>query len=314
MSGLKQLRNRIRSIKSTQKITKAMHVVSAAKLKGVKEQSKNLNEYSKILAEIMYDFSKNDNLIDLPENDRKFFSKSLEQMPHLLVVMTSERGLCGGFNSNVIKQVKNDIKKLKKQGKEVKLLVIGKKGIDVFKKQYSKMVEECYHNTKNNIECLALQVKNKIIQLVEEGQVGACYMYYNRFKNAMTQILTTECILPVKTEIENNILSQRNSITQNNYSSKDKSEYLNIGNSISEYEYEGENLVHDIIHLYIKGEINYGLLQSRASEEGARMTAMDNATRNAGELIDNLTLKLNRSRQTIITTELTEIISGAESL
>lgn len=290
MSGLKQLRNRVRSIKSTQKITKAMHVVSAAKLKKVKEQADNFNEYSAVLGDIMHDIATGGNLMDLPANDRKFFSKTLKDMTHLLVVMTSERGLCGGFNSSVIRKVKKDIKKLQKEGKQVKLLVIGKKGRDALKGQYADIIEGYYHNVKGNVECLAREVKNKIIELVENEDVSACYMYYNRFKNAMTQILTKERILPAKTTGDAKT------------------------STVSEYEYEGDNLVHDVIHLYISGEINYGLLQSRASEEGARMTAMDNATRNAGELVDKLTLKLNRSRQAMITTELTEIISGAEAV
>jgi F-type H+-transporting ATPase subunit gamma len=291
MSGLKQLRNRVKSIKSTQKITKAMHVVSAAKLKRVKDQAENFNEYSSVLGDIMYDISTSGNLMDLPTNDRKFFNKDLEEMTHLLVVMTSERGLCGGFNSSVIRKVKSDIQELKKAGKTVKLLVIGKKGRDALKGQYSDIIAEYYHyNIKNNVECLAREVKDKIIEMVESAEVGACYMYYNRFKNAMTQILTKECILPAQT-------------TENTENS-----------AVSEYEYEGGNLVHDVIHFYISGEINYGLLQSKASEEGARMTAMDNATKNASELVEKLTLKLNRSRQAMITTELTEIISGAEAV
>ena len=291
MSGLKQLRNRVKSIKSTQKITKAMHVVSAAKLKKVKEQAENFNEYSTVLGDIMYDISTSGNLMDLPANDRKFFNKNLEDMTHLLVVMTSERGLCGGFNSSVIRKVKNDIKTLQREGKAVKLLVIGKKGRDALKGQYSDIIAEYYHhNIKNNVECLAREVKDKIIEMVEGEEVGACYMYYNRFKNAMTQILTKECILPAETTESTEI------------------------SAVSEYEYEGSDLVHEVIHLYISGEINYGLLQSKASEEGARMTAMDNATRNAGELVEKLTLQLNRSRQAMITTELTEIISGAEAV
>ncbi len=290
MSGLKQLRNRVKSIKSTQKITKAMHVVSAAKLKKVKDQAENFNEYSSVLADIMHDLSTGGNLVDLKPCDRKFFSKELKDMPHLLVVMTSERGLCGGFNSSVIRKAKRDISKLRKENKEVKLLVIGKKGRDALKGKYSDIVVEYYHNTQNNVECIAREVKNKIIEMVEQEEIGACYMYYNRFKNAMTQILTKEQILPAKHSGD-----RKNS-------------------TVSEYEYEGEGLVHSVIDLYINGEINYGLLQSKASEEGARMTAMDNATRNAGDLIDKLTLKLNRSRQAIITTELTEIISGAEAV
>ncbi|MDG1436723.1 MAG: ATP synthase F1 subunit gamma [Rickettsiaceae bacterium] len=290
MSGLKQLRNRIRSIKSTQKITKAMHVVSAAKLKKVKDQAENLNEYSDSLKSIMQDLSTDDNLINLPETDQRFFCKTLEDMTHLLVVMTSERGLCGSFNSNIIKRVKKDIALLQKQGKNVKILAIGKKAKDALAGQYYDIIEEYYPSTKNNVEHLSDSIKSKIISLVEEGEVGACSMYYNRFKNAMTQITTKECILPAK-------------ITEDDETS-----------DASIYEYEGTNLVHQVIDLYINGEITYGLLQSKASEEGARMTAMDSATKNAGELIDKLTLKLNRSRQAIITTELTEIISGAEAV
>tara|TARA_B110000503_G_C7156733_1_gene417697 strand:- start:699 stop:1574 length:876 start_codon:yes stop_codon:yes gene_type:complete len=291
MSGLKQLRNRVKSIKSTQKITKAMHLVSAAKLKKIKEQAENFNEYSVVLGDIMNDISTSVNLMDLPANDRKFFNKDLKNMAHLLVVITSERGLCGGFNSRVIRQVKNDIKILQKEGKLIRLLVIGKKGRDALKDQYSDIIAGYYHhNIKNNVECLAREVKDKIIEMVEGEEVGACYMYYNRFKNAMTQILNKECILPAKSA-ENAEIS-----------------------AVSECEYEGSNLIHDVINFYISGEINYGLLQSKASEEGARMTAMDNATRNAGELVDKLTLKLNRSRQAMITTELTEIISGAEAV
>lgn len=288
MSGLKHLRNRVKSIKSTQKITKAMHVVSAAKLKKLKDQAENINDYSSVLGTIMYDISASGNLMDLPAEDRKFFSKELENMPHLLVVLTSERGLCGGFNSNVIKRVKLDIKKLKADGKEVKLLVIGKKGIDALKNEFGKQIVGYYHIFQGNYEHVAREAKDKIIELIENERVGACCIYYNKFKNAMTQVMTREQILPVQVRSESKISNAS--------------------------EYEGTGLVHNVINLYIGGQINYALIQSRASEEGARMTAMDNATRNAGELIDKLTLQLNRSRQAIITTELTEIISGAESV
>ena len=289
MSGLKHLRNRVKSIKSTQKITKAMHVVSAAKLRKLKDQAENINDYSSVLGTIMYDISASGNLMDLPAADRKFFSKDLENMPHLLVVITSERGLCGSFNSNAIKRVKLDIKKLKTDGKEVKLLVIGKKGIDALKNEFGKQIVGYYHVSHGNYESVAREAKDKIMELIESEKVGACYIYYNKFKNAMTQVMTREQILPVQVRTEGK-----------------------ISNASSEY--EGDGLVYNVIILYIGGQINYALIQSRASEEGARMTAMDNATRNAGELIDKLTLQLNRSRQAIITTELTEIISGAESV
>lgn len=288
MSGLKQLRNRVKSINSTQKITRAMQVVSAAKLKKLKDQAEQLNDFSDVLANVMDDISAGGNLTDMPKNDRMFFSRDLMAKARLLVVMTTERGLCGGFNAQVIKRTKKDIAKFKADGEEVKLIIVGKKGYAALKNSYSEMICAHYHVGRDDIECVAMQVRNKIIELIENGEVGSCFMYYNRFKNAMTQIMTKLQILP----------AQR---------CKTKSEE-------SQYEYEGLGLVRDIINLYIGSQLNYGLLQSRASEEGARMTAMDNATRNAGELIDSLTLQLNRSRQAIITTELTEIISGAEAI
>lgn len=289
MAGLKQLRSRVKSIKSTQKITKAMQVVAASKLKRVKEQAEDLNDYSRVLECIMYNISKNINNLDLCDADRRFFSNKLMDLPHLLVVMTSERGLCGGFNSSVIKRLKKDIEELKAAGKQVKLIIVGKKGNDVLKRVYKDLILSYYNISKNNSECVAVQIKEQIVSLIEERKIGACYVYYNKFKNAITQIMTKEQVLPVENpkQVEDDGL---------------------------EPEYEGEGLIREVIDLYINGLLNYALLQSKASEEAARMTAMDNATRNAGELIDKLTLKLNRSRQAIITTELTEIISGAEAL
>lgn len=289
MAGLKQLRNRVKSIKSTQKITKAMQLVAASKLNRIKDKAEDLNDYSLLLANIMSDVSSGDNLADLPFQDRKFFSRELKNLPNLLVVMTSERGLCGSFNSSVIKSVKAEIKRFKEQGIKLKLIIIGKRGYDALKTQYNDMIVAYYNIYKENMDCIAWQVKNKIITMIENEECGITYLCYNKFKNAITQVLTRQQILPV----ENNPGSQK---------------------TVSVYEYEGEGLVHQTINLYISGLVSYALLQSKASEEAARMTAMDNATKNAGELIDSLTLKLNRSRQAIITTELTEIISGAEAL
>lgn len=287
MASLKQLRNRVKSIKSTQKITKAMQVIAASKLKKIKDQAENLNDYSEVLKNIMIAISNSGKLIDLPESNKRFFFKDFD-LPYLLVVMTSERGLCGGFNSAVIKKVKSDLSEFTAKGKGVKLLIVGKKGYDAFKNKYLELIESYYNISRDSYEAVAIQLRDKIISMVEKEEIGACYMYYNWFKNAMAQVITREQVLPISNGNQ----------TQLNF----------------DYEYEGAGLIHDIINLYIGGQINYGLLQNKASEEGARVTAMDNATRNAGELIQSLTLKLNRSRQAIITTELTEIISGAEAL
>jgi F-type H+-transporting ATPase subunit gamma len=291
MSNLKQLRNRLKTIKSTQKITKAMHLVSAAKLQKVKEDAQKLNDYAHHLSEIMYEIAHSDYFNELPPQEKKFFT-SVENnaLPALFVVMSSERGLCGSFNSNIVKKVKSDMNFFAKHDKKVKLLIIGKKAYDALKDIYSNQIIGYYNVPKNSHNAIAIQLARKIMELVASDAIGSCYMYYNDFKNVLTQVMTVEKILPAESYIER----------ENNY------------NSI--YEYEGAQLASSIIELYLNGEMSYGLLQSMASEEGARMTAMDNATRNAGELANKLTLQLNRSRQAIITTELIEIIAGAEAV
>lgn len=295
MSGLKQLRDRIKTIKSTRKITKAMHVVSAAKLKKIKEQAEDINLYSVSLAKIMGELSKTENIAKLAPEERRFFINNFSDLPHLLVVMTTERGLCGGFNSNIIRQVKLDIKKLQSENKIVKLLIIGKKGIEALKSKYSNLIIATYYSNQNDNLSIIRQVKNKILALESAGEIGQCTIYYNRFKNVITQLLTSATILPVQIQSEKEEIGSNHVVTP------------------SQYEYEGDDLVQQVVDLYLGSMINYGLLQNKASEEGARMTAMDNATNNADELIEKLTLQLNRSRQATITTELTEIISGAEA-
>jgi F-type H+-transporting ATPase subunit gamma len=295
MSGLKQLRNRVKSVKSTQKITKAMQVVSAAKLRRIKDHAEALDDYSSVLVKIMNDIRLDINFVDLSPLDRKFFKEDVEDKPFLFLVMTSERGLCGSFNSQIIRAVKRDIAKFTEQNIKVKLIVVGKKGYDALKGGYSDLIVEYYHVIKDNFLPVALQIKDKIINLTEQDKIGACYLYYNEFKNALTQVMTRISVFPVEQLEETPQTNSEVSVS-------------------SKCEYEGSNLVNILINLYIAGVIKYSFLQNKASEEAARMTAMDSATRNAGELIEKLTLKLNRSRQAMITTELTEIISGAEAL
>ena len=296
MSGLKHLRNRVKSIKSTQKITKAMQLVSAAKLRRVKDRAEALDDYSSILTNIMNDVKLNLNFMNLTPFEQKFFNnEDVKGKTHLCVVMTSERGLCGSFNSQIVKAVKRDITKYQEQNVKVKLIIAGKKGYDAIKSQYSDLIEEYYHITKEQYLPVALAIKNKIISLTDQDEIGSCSLYYNEFKNALVQVMTKVSIFPVETL---NISEQ-----------KENSKLPD-----SSFEYEGSNLVSSLIDLYVIGMIKHAFLQNKASEEAARMTAMDSATRNAGELIDKLTLQLNRSRQAIITTELTEIISGAEAL
>ncbi|EEC02130.1 ATP synthase gamma subunit, putative, partial [Ixodes scapularis] len=270
MLNLKQLRTRIKSVKSTQKITKAMQLVSASKMAKIKSQIANSNFYIEAIKQ-------------------KFFN-TVPNKANLLIVMTSQCGLCGTFNYSIIKQVKNDIKELENKGEQIKLIIIGKKGYEALKRQYVNYIDSYFELPKIHDENLMLQVKQKIMSAVENLEVSNCVIYFNKFKNAMTQIMTKQQILPVEKY-------QDDSAVENDH-----------------YEYEGENLISNLINLYVNSQINYALLQSRASEEGARMTAMENATNNANDLISKLVLKLNRSRQAIITTELIEIIAGSEAV
>ncbi|KHO02305.1 ATP synthase F0F1 subunit gamma [Rickettsia felis str. LSU] len=224
-----------------------------------------------------------------PLEEQKFFN-TIPNKANLLIVMASQRGLCGTFNYSIIKQVKNDIKELENKGEQIKLIIIGKKGYEALKRQYANYIDSYFELPKIHDENLMLQVKQKIMSAVENLEVSNCVIYFNKFKNAMTQIMTRQQILPIEKYHDD---------------SKVDDDY---------YEYEGENLISNLINLYVNSQINYALLQSRASEEGARMTAMENATNNANDLISKLVLKLNRSRQAIITTELIEIIAGSEAV
>ncbi|WP_341793223.1 ATP synthase F1 subunit gamma [Rickettsia endosymbiont of Ceutorhynchus obstrictus] len=290
--SLKQLRSRVKSIKSTQKITKAMQLVSAAKLAKVKSQIVNSGYYVEAIQKMMTTILSGNNIYDLSEEDQKFFSNESQDKSRLLIVLTSERGLCGMFNSSIIKQVKTDIIDLENKGAQIKLIIIGKKGYEALKKKYANYIDSYFELSKTHDENLLFQIKQKIMEAVENSEISYCSVYFNKFKNAMTQIITKQQILPIE--------------------KYDKIEEEKAVNYI--YEYEGENLIANMINLYVNSQINYALLQNMASEEGARMTAMENATNNSNDIIDKLTLKLNRSRQAIITNELIEIIAGADAV
>jgi len=288
MSNLKQLRTRIKSVKSTQKITKAMQLVSASKLTKIKNQIADSNLYVEAISKMMSTILSAD-LYDFPIEAQKFFNTVVGKA-NLLVVMTSERGLCGTFNYAIIRQVKNDIKDLESKGEKVKLIIVGKKGYEVLKRQCANYIDSYFELPKTHDENLMLQIKQKIMTLVTNLEVSSCTIYFNKFKNALTQIMTKQQVLPVEKYHDDSEVKEAN------------------------YEFEGENLISNLINLYVNSQINYALLQNRASEEGARMTAMENATNNANDIINRLVLKLNRSRQAIITTELIEIIAGSEAV
>lgn len=307
MSNLKQFRNRIKSIKSSEKITKAMQMVAASKLQKLKHQIVDSEPYLEVLNQVMKDFASSNMLEDLSVEEQRYFVSD-ETKADLFIVITSERGLCGSFNSSLIKKVKANLLKVERNGRKVKLIIIGKKGYDLLKIKYQNIIDTYYNYSKDvGIEILLSKIKLRVLDLIDNGQIGRCYIFYSKFKNAITQIATRQCLLPADMEEKSDKIEHTNKKEL-----LPKSIASNKPQNLSNFEFEGNDLIHNVIELYIDGVVNYALLQSRASEEGARMTAMDNATRNAKDIINKLTLKLNRSRQAIITKELIEIISGAE--
>ena len=290
MASLDDLKKRIASVKSTQKITKAMKMVAAAKLRKAQESAEKGRPYSEKMNNIILNLSKG---ISDKENAPKLLSGTGNDKVHLCVVMTSDRGLCGGFNSNIIKKVKSYFSKISEEGKELKIITVGSKGNDQLKRVYGEKIIEniSFKESKNTNYFDADKVGKTIIEKFEAGEFDICTIFYNQFKNVITQIPQAQQILPLNNE-------------------KDES------NSEASYEFEPDEdeILNNLLPKNISTQIFKAMLENSASEQGSRMSAMDNATRNAGEMVDKLTIEYNRSRQAAITKELIEIISGAESL
>ncbi len=291
MASLDDLKKRISSVKSTQKITKAMKMVAAAKLKRAQENAEKGRPYSEKMNNIILNLS---NGISDKESAPKLLSGTGNEQIHLCVVMTSDRGLCGGFNSNIIKKAKNYFDKVVSSGKELKIITVGSKGNDQLKRVYGdKIIENIsFKNSKNANFFDADKVGKLIISKFEKEEFDICTIFYNQFKNVITQIPQSQQIIPLNAE--NDKLNK----TEDSY----------------EFEPEEDEILGNLLPKNISTQIFKAMLENSASEQGARMSAMDNATRNAGEMVDKLTIEYNRSRQAAITKELIEIISGAESL
>ena len=291
MASLDDLKKRISSVKSTQKITKAMKMVAAAKLKRAQENAEKGRPYSEKMNNIILNLS---NGISDKESAPKLLSGTGNEQIHLCVVMTSDRGLCGGFNSNIIKKAKNYFDKVISNGKELKIITVGSKGNDQLKRVYGdKIIENIsFKNSKNANFFDADKVGKLIISKFEKEEFDICTIFYNQFKNVITQIPQSQQIIPLNAE--NDKLNK----TEDSY----------------EFEPEEDEILENLLPKNISTQIFKAMLENSASEQGARMSAMDNATRNAGEMVDKLTIEYNRSRQAAITKELIEIISGAESL
>ena len=277
-------------MKSTQKITKAMKMVAAAKLRRAQESAERGRPYSEKMNNIILNLSSG---ISDKENAPKLLSGTGENKIHLCVVMTSDRGLCGGFNSNIIKKAKSYFSKILDEGKQLKIITVGSKGNDQLKRVYGdKIIQNIsFKESKNANYFDADKVGRIIIEKFESGEFDICTIFYNQFKNVITQLPQAQQIIPLNNKEEEN----------------------NSGGSY-EFEPDEDEILSNLLPKNISTQIFKAMLENSASEQGSRMSAMDNATRNAGEMVDKLTIEYNRSRQAAITKELIEIISGAESL
>ena len=291
MPSLDDLKKRIKSVKSTQKITKAMKMVAAAKLRKAQENAEKGRPYSQKMQNIILNLTRS---ISDPQNAPKLLVGTGIDKTHLCVVLTADRGLCGGFNSNICKLAKSSFKKILSEGKNLKIITVGSKGLDQIKREYEKyIVKKFSFKDKKQITFKEAEIiGNEIINLFKKNEFDKCILFYNNFKNVITQIPQAQQIVPAdKTLI------------------KENEENLSY-----EFEPEEDEILEDLLPKNISTQVFKAFLENAASEQGSRMTAMDNATRNAGDLVDKLTINYNRSRQASITKELIEIISGAESL
>ena len=291
MPTLDDLKKRIKSVKSTQKITKAMKMVAAAKLRKAQENAEKGRPYSQKMQNIVLNLTKS---INDPANAPKLLIGTGQDKVYLCVVMTADRGLCGGFNSNICRLAKNYFQKLLNEGKELKIITVGSKGLDQIKRNFSKyIIKKISFKEKKIISFNEAKIVSKeIIDLFNKKEFDKCILFYSNFKNVITQIPQAQQIIPTDQKKDN----------------KAEQEIF------YEFEPDEDEILEDLLPKNISTQIFKAFLENSASEQGSRMTAMDNATRNAGDLVDRLTINYNRSRQASITKELIEIISGAESL
>jgi F-type H+-transporting ATPase subunit gamma len=291
MPSLKDLRVRIASVKATQKITKAMQMVAAAKLRRAQEAAEAARPYSERMATVLANISSTVSGDDAP----RLMAGTGDNKVHLLVVCTAERGLCGGFNAQIARLAREHARRLLADGKTVKILCVGKKGADSLRRDFGANIidrvdlREVKHLAFVNADGVA----KKVIGLFNTGGFDVCTLFYSEFKSVISQVPTAQQIIPAQVAVAGDATAS---------------------SAIYDYEPDPAGILDELIPRNIAVQIFRALLENAASEQGARMSAMDSATRNAGEMIDKLTLSYNRQRQAQITKELIEIISGAEAL
>lgn len=298
MASLKELNIRIKSVKSTQKITSAMKMVAAAKLRRAQESAEAARPFAERMARMVATIGDSVGGI---EGAPKMLVGTGNDDAHLIVACTADRGLCGGFNGAIIREVRQRARKLKGEGKTVKILCVGKKGRDVLRREFANDIVDTVQGIgRRGVEYSeARGVADKITHLFDDGGFDVCTVVFNRFKTAMTQVPTAQRLIP--------------------HEAPEKAEADDQAPAagpqpIFIFEPEEDEILAELLPMNVGVQVFQALLENAASEHGARMTAMDNATSNAGEMIDSLTLTFNRTRQAEITTELVEIVSGAEAL
>ena len=295
MPSLKDLRNRIASVKATQKITKAMQMVAAAKLRRAQEAAEAARPYSQRMAAVLANITQ---AVGGGGDAPALMTGTGRDDVHLLVVATAERGLCGGFNSQIARFAREHARRLMAAGKTVKIITVGKKGYDLLRRDFGAQIIDRIElrEVKQVGFANADAIGRKIIRLFEEGQFDVCTLFYSEFKSVISQIPTAQQIIPPQLP--------------------ETSSEAKAGANTPVYEYEpGEGeILADLLPRNLATQVFRALLENAASEQGARMSAMDNATRNAGDMIKKQTITYNRTRQAMITKELIEIISGAEAL
>jgi F-type H+-transporting ATPase subunit gamma len=296
MPSLKDLRNRIRSVRSTQKITAAMKMVAASRLRRAQEQAEAARPYAARMERVLASLA--GGMVGQPGAPPLLAGTGKDDV-HLLVVATSDRGLAGGFNATILREARRLIRELDNSGKTVKILTIGRKGRDSLRRDYGRLIHDSLTEIGRRRVSFeeARDIASRLLALYESGGFDVCTIVFNRFRSAITQIVTVQQLIPFAPP-----------------AAEAEAVRASLAGAVYEFEPSEEEILAELLPNNLAVQIYTALLENAASEQGARMTAMDNATRNAGDMIDRLTMNYNRTRQAVITKELIEIISGAEAL